>query len=94
MIVARSSSVRTWWCAGTLNAAVRWKTVTRSQAGAMVGMSWMPEDPVPITPTRWPLRSTPSWGQSAVCRIWPVKSSRPSMSGRLISDRHPMAMTR
>ena len=33
---------------------------------AMTGIDWMPDEPVPITPTRWPVKSTPSCGQ------WPV----------------------
>src|SRR2546430_464332 len=29
----------------------------------MIGIDWMADEPVPITPTRWPLKSTPSCGQ-------------------------------
>jgi hypothetical protein len=32
----------------------------------MIGIDWMAEEPVPITPTRWPLKSTPSCGQRPV----------------------------
>jgi hypothetical protein len=32
----------------------------------MIGIDWMAEEPVPMTATRWPVKSTPSCGQ------WPV----------------------
>ena len=33
---------------------------------AISGIDWMPDEPVPITPTRWPVKSTPSCGQRPV----------------------------
>ena len=33
---------------------VRWKTVSRSTSGAIAGISWIAEAPVPITATRLP----------------------------------------
>jgi hypothetical protein len=52
--------------AGIEKLGVRWKTVVSAACPAMIGMDWMPELPVPITPTRRPVKSTPSCGQSAV----------------------------
>jgi hypothetical protein len=60
----------------------------------MNGIDWMPDDPVPITPTRWPVRSTPSWGQRPVWRVRPRNVSIPSISGCFAADRQPVAMIR
>ena len=49
----------------------------------------MPVEPVPTKPTRWPAKSTPSCGHSAVWKHAPSKSSSPAKSGRLIDDRLP-----
>ncbi|SKT64583.1 Uncharacterised protein [Mycobacteroides abscessus subsp. abscessus] len=46
--------------------AVRWKTKSSLAVCAAIGTSWMPEDPVPITPTRLPAKSTPDAGQCPV----------------------------
>ena len=54
-------------CAGKLKFGVRWKTVRCVACSAINGTDWMAEDPVPITATRWPVKSTPSWGQ---CPVW------------------------
>ena len=51
---------------GTLNAGVRWKTVSCAACCAISGITWMPDDPVPSTPTRRPVKSTGSCGHSAV----------------------------
>ncbi len=56
-------------------------------------MAWMPLEPVPMRPTRLPARSTPSRGHFDVWMIVPVKVSRPGMSGRLVADRQPTAVT-
>ena len=53
----------------------------------------MPVEPVPITPTRLPARSTPSCGQRALWCHSPSKSSSPSIAGRCGIDRLPQAMT-
>ena len=29
----------------------------------MIGMDWIAEEPVPMTPTRWPVKSTSVCGQ-------------------------------
>ena len=52
--------------AGTLKFGVRWKTTSSAACSAMSGMAWMADDPVPMTATRCPVKSTPSWGQRAV----------------------------
>jgi hypothetical protein len=52
--------------AGMEKFGVRWNTVSSDAWLAMTGIDWMPEEPVPMTPTRMPVKSTPSCGQ------WPV----------------------
>jgi hypothetical protein len=52
--------------AGTEKFGVRWKTVTWLACSAMSGIDWMPDEPVPMTATRRPVKSTPSWGQRPV----------------------------
>ncbi len=91
-MTSRSSSGR--WCAGNEKFGVRWKTVSSLACCAMTGMDWTPLEPVPITPTRMPVKSTPSWGQRFVWWIGPRKSSAPGISGALGNDRHPVAMIR
>ena len=53
----------------------------------------MPDEPVPITATRLPVKSTGSFGQSPVCRLTPAKVSAPGNRGRLAVDRQPTAVT-
>ncbi len=72
---------------------MRWNTVRWAACSAISGIDWIAEEPVPITATRWPVKSTPSWGQRPVWYTAPVKSSRPGMSGRLAADRQPVAIT-
>jgi hypothetical protein len=42
---------------------VRWNTVSSDAWLAMTGMDWIALEPVPITATRRPVKSTPSCGQ-------------------------------
>jgi hypothetical protein len=42
------------------------RTAYRTACAAMSGMHWMPEDPVPTTATRLPVKSAPSWGHRLV----------------------------
>ncbi len=49
--------------AGRLKFAVRWNTVSWSAWAARIGIAWVPDDPVPMTPTRLPVKSTPPSGQ-------------------------------
>nr|WP_304504652.1 hypothetical protein [Blastococcus sp. TML/M2B] len=72
---------------------VRWKTVSSAACWAISGIDWMPEEPVPMTATRLPVKSTPSCGQRLVRCTSPRKRSAPSMSGCLGTDRQPVAMT-
>ncbi len=51
---------------GTLKLAVRWNTMSRAASLAITGIDWIADDPVPITATRWPVKSTPSCGQAPV----------------------------
>ena len=51
---AASSSVSGRLGAGTLKLGVRWNTVSCAACSARSGSTWMPEEPVPITPTRLP----------------------------------------
>ena len=64
-----------------LKLGVRWNTVSRAACSAITGMAWMPDEPVPMTPTRLPVKSTPSCGQAPVWYVSPAKRSRPGMSG-------------
>ncbi len=52
--------------AGMEKFAVRWKTVSWLACSAISGMDWMPDEPVPMTATRLPVKSTPWWGQRLV----------------------------
>lgn len=79
--------------AGMLKLAVRWNTVRSAASCAISGIAWMPDDPVPITATRRPVKSTFSWGQCAVWKVRPAKRSAPGRSGPLDVDRHPVAIT-
>ena len=60
----------------------------------MIGIDWTPDEPVPITATRLPVKSTPSCGQRVVEYTSPRKRSTPSMSGIFGSDRQPVAITK
>lgn len=58
-----------------LNCAVRWNTVTCRARSAISGMAWIPEEPVLITPTRLPVKSTSRCGQFPVWYDSPEKPS-------------------
>ena len=92
-MVARRSGRTGPLPAGIEKFGVRWNTVSRLAWRAMIGIDWMPEEPVPITATRLPLKSTPSCGQRLVKKTSPLKRSAPGMSGALGRDRQPLAMT-
>ena len=78
--------------AGIEKFGVRWKTVSCDACDAMIGIDWMPDDPVPMTATRLPVKSTPSCGQLLVKYTSPAKRSAPGMSGVFGIDRQPVAM--
>ena len=71
---------------------VRWKTVSCPACCAITGIACTPLEPVPITPTRFPARSTPSWGHAPVWYESPSKLSRPGMLGIWPAERQPMAV--
>ena len=56
-------------------------------------MSCTPVEPVPMTPTRLPARSTPSFGQRLVNNDVPAKEAIPGMSGSSGADKIPVAAT-
>ncbi len=41
---------------------MRWNTYGCSASPVITGAAWMPVEPVPISPTRLPANSTPSYG--------------------------------
>jgi hypothetical protein len=49
--------------------------VTWSAWAAICGIDWMAEEPVPMTATVWPVKSTPSFGQLPVRQVGPLKVS-------------------
>ena len=54
----------------------------------------MADEPVPITATRLPVKSTPSSGQRPVCQLGPLKVSAPGSSASSLGiERQPVAMT-
>src|SRR5438067_11589611 len=59
----------------------------------MMGIDWTPDEPVPITPTRNPVKSTPSWGHNPVWYHSPLKLSKPGRLGVRGVERLPVAIT-
>ena len=66
---------------GVHQLAVRWYTVSEAASPAMTGMICTPLDPVPMTATRLPVKSTGVVGHSPVWYASPRKDRRPGMSG-------------
>jgi hypothetical protein len=60
--------------------ALRWKIVRWATSFAISGMNWIALAALPITPTRFPARST-SWFQRAEWKVGPRKVSRPAILG-------------
>ena len=54
----------------------------------------MADEPVPMMPTRRPVKSTPFCGHRPVWKVLPAKSRRPGKAGVLAADRQPVAMIR
>ena len=79
--------------AGRLKLAVRWKTVRCLACWAMIGIICTPDEPVPITPTFLPVKSTPSCGHRPEWYHLPLKSWMPLKSGTRGVERLPAAMT-
>ena len=67
---------------GVHQLAVRWYTVREATSSAMAGMTCTPLEPVPMTATRLPAKSTGVAGHSPVWYDSPPKSSRPGTSGK------------
>ncbi len=59
----------------------------------MIGIICTPDEPVPITPTRNPVKSTPSCGHRPEWYHLPWKLSMPLKSGTRGVERLPAAMT-
>ena len=76
-----------------LKFGVRWNTSRCAAWRAMIGIDWIAEEPVPMMPTRCPVKSTPSRGQWPVWYRAPSKLSSPSNRGTCAEDRHPVAIT-
>ncbi len=55
---ACSSGVIGALLSGVHQLAVRWYTVKDAASPAMAGITWTPLDPVPMTATRFPAKST------------------------------------
>ena len=70
----------------------RWNTVSRSAALATSGMSWIAVAPVPITATRFPVRSRGSCGHRKEWNERPWKLSLASILGRVGVDSTPTAV--
>ena len=68
---------------------MRWPTLP-----AMVWMVCTPVAPVPITATRFPVKSTGSCGHRAVWKDWPLNESTPSIRGKVGAESGPMAVIR
>ena len=65
------------WRAGTVYCGVRWNTVRWPACLAITGIDCTPLEPVPMTPTRLPVKSTPSWGHAPVWYQSPSNESQP-----------------
>ena len=91
---ACSSAVIGRLLSGVHQLAVRWYTVSDAASSATTGMICTPLEPVPMTATRLPAKSTGVAGQRPVWCCSPPKSSRPATSGKNGTDRTPVAATR
>ena len=77
--------------AGIVKFGVRWNTVNWAASSAITGIAWIAEDPVPITATRLPLKSTGSFGHLEVWYHSPPKDSRPGKGGGFGTVSRPAA---
>ena len=88
------SAISTWSSSkGAAHCGERWNTVADSTRSAIAGTSCIELAPLPITPTRLPVRSRSS-GQRAVWTSVPANRSRPSILGHLGRCSPPTAVTR
>ena len=75
LIMLTNSSVNLWFLAGNVYCAVRWKTVTCFATFAISGMDWIPDEPVPMTPTFLPPNKSSNvifLGHLLVCNTDPL----------------------
>jgi hypothetical protein len=93
LIAVTSSAVMRRFLFGTAKFAVRWNTYRRPAPAAISGAIWMPVDPVPMRPTRLPVKSAPSRGHRLVWNHSPRKVSSPGIAGTCWADRQPVAIT-
>ncbi len=86
-----SKSFLSWACSaaeigalfsGVHQFGVRWYTVSDATSPAIAGISCTPLEPVPMTATRRPAKSTGVGGHRPVWYDSPAKSSRPGTSGK------------
>ena len=79
---------------GVHQLAVRSYTVREATVSTTAGITWTPLEPVPMTATRMPVKSTGSDGHSPVWYDSPRKSSRPGTSGKKGTESTPVAATK
>ncbi|GAA3420958.1 hypothetical protein GCM10018952_66020 [Streptosporangium vulgare] len=77
---------------GWIQGGVRWKTCRRETRSAIRGTNWTADAPVPMTATRFPVRST-EWSHSAEWKDGPPKVSRPGIAGSDGTCSAPVAET-
>ncbi len=77
---------------GSTHDGVRWKTLMWATSSTMVGMICTAEAPVPMMPTRVPVRSR-SGCHRAEWKAGPAKVSTPGMAGMMGRDRGPTPLT-
>ena len=65
---------------GWIHGGVRWNTVRCAARSATTGTNWMADAPVPITATRWPVRSRESSHRAEWNEV-PPNLPAPPMSG-------------
>ncbi len=79
---------------GVHQLALRWYTVSDATSPAMAGTTCTPLDPVPITATRLPAKSTGVAGHRPVWYEAPRNRSRPGTSGKYGTESTPVAAMR
>ena len=95
-----NSGVRRLFPSGMHQFGVRWKTCSCAAVSATIGMICTPVAPVPMTPTRLPLKSTPagppfsSRGHRDEWKDSPRNVSTPGMLGTRVAESGPTAEIR
>ena len=78
--VARSRAGISTSGRGWIHGGVRWNTVRCAACAAISGTNWIADAPVPITATRWPVRSQEG-SHRAEWNEAPPNTPAPGMSG-------------